>query len=246
MYNDGFVGANPAGPALITFFQHVPAKRRPEIAIVDAAGNVVRHLSGSYETDDGKKYWVSNAAGYNRLGWDGTEDGPVRWHGTSVGNMGPLTGAEALPGTYTIRLTIDGKKYTQPFVLNADPRSPWTPEERQQRQTYLRQLYSDVSRIDTLLNEIDAREKALRRSRKSGADARIAAYDATRDALTANDRNDEDSIARPDRLRERLLGATGSLGTLQPPFAAHEANVRDLHAEFERQFALLQASALLP
>jgi hypothetical protein len=243
LYNGGFVGPNPKGPALITFFQRAPAKRRPELDIVDAAGRVVRHLRGSYETDDGKKYWVSNATGYNRLAWDGTEDGPVRWHGTTLQNMGPLTGAEALPGAYTVRLRIDGALFEQPFVLAADPRSPWTAEQRTARHAFLQQLNADFSEIDVLLNAIDVKEKKLRHGPRTRQSLRrLQELAAVRDALTANDRNDEDSIARPDRLREQI-GAAG-LGALQPPFAAHLATLHDLQADFDRRVPALRAIVL--
>jgi photosystem II stability/assembly factor-like uncharacterized protein len=230
------IGANPKGPALVTFWQTHLARTRPSIEILDGSGSIVRHLSGSYLTDDGKKYWVSNAAGYNRLAWDGMEDGPVRWTGTSLQNAGPLTGAEALPGTYTIRLTIDGRTFDQPFTLKADPRNPWTADELRARHAYLAQLYADVSQIDVVLNAIDSQERRLRAKHHDGkASVRIAALDEVRQSLTANDLHDEDSIAKPDRIRESLFGAAGNIGgSFQPPTAAHLANAAALQAEFER------------
>ena len=239
-----FVGANPKGPALITFFQRAPARRRPWIEIVNADGKIVRHLRGAYETEDGTKFWVSNATGYNRLAWDGLEDGPVRWRGTTVQNMGPLTGAEALPGTYAVHLEIDGRTFSQSFELRADPRSPWTAAERAQRHAYLQQLYDDISDVDTLLNTIDAQERSLRRGDKNAATtARIAELGRLRDELTANDRRDEDSTAKPDRLRERLFAATGPLGgSFQPPFAAHSAAAAELQADYDRVVASVRAS----
>ncbi len=231
-------GTNPKGPALVTFWQTHPAHVRPAIDVIDASGKIVRHLRGSYRTDDGNKYWVTNAPGYNRLAWDGLEDGPVRWNGTTLANAGPLTGAEALPGTYTIRLTIDGHTQEQPFVLAADPRSPWTPADLVARHAYLSRLYDDISALDTLLNTIDAREASLRKRHDTSARARVAQLDAVRDSLTANDLNDEDSIGKPDRIREQLFGASGAIGSsFQPPTAADAANADDVHARFERAFA---------
>jgi hypothetical protein len=231
-------GANPKGPALVTFWQTHPAHARPTIDVIDANGKIVRHLSGSYRTDDGTKYWVTNAPGYNRLAWDGFEDGPVRWNGTTLQNAGPLTGAEALPGTYTIRLTIDGHVQDQPFVLAADPRSPYTAADLGVRHAYLTRLYDDISAIDTLLNTIDARENALRKRKDAASRTRIARLDAIRDSLTANDLNDEDSIGKPDRIREQLFGASGAIGSsFQPPTAADAANADDVHARFERAYA---------
>ena len=230
-----FVGENPKGPALITFWQSAPAKARPSIEIVAANGTVVRHLSGSFETDEGKKYWVTNAAGYNRLAWDGTEDGPVRWTGTTIGNQGPLTGAEALPGDYTVRLTIDGQTLAQPFVLNADPRSPYTAAQLAERQAYLRRAYAAAGTINALLNDIDRQERALRNRHDAAATQRRAALDGVRDELTADDRRDEDGIGKPDRLRERVFGLTGQFGgSYQPPFAAHLAAAQEVFADYDR------------
>ena len=59
------------------------------------------------------KWYVSNDAGLNRITWDGNEDGPTRWLGTSFQNAGPGSGPEALPGKYTARLHIDGKTFDQ-------------------------------------------------------------------------------------------------------------------------------------
>jgi len=232
------VGANPKGPALITFWQNHPAKTRPAIEIVNAAGTVVRHLSGSYKTDDGPKYWVPNAAGYTRLAWDGMEDGPERWNGTSLGNAGPLTGAEALPGTYTVRLTIDGHMQQQPFVLRADPRSPWKAEQLAARHAYLATLLADVSTIDHLLNEIDAKRRLLLRAHPAGFRTAIARLDAIVATLTANDEHDEDGIGRPDRVREQLFGAAGAIGgSFQPPTAAHQAFAAEVQQTYERTLA---------
>lgn len=233
-----FVGQNPKGPALITFWQDTPAKVRPAIEVVDAAGNVIRHLSGSFQTDEGLKYWVTNVGGYNRLAWDGIEDGPVRWNGTTLQNAGPLTGAEALPGEYTIRLNAGDRRFAQPFTLRADPRNPWTAAELAERHTWLRRLYADISQIDTLLNAIDAQERALRRRRDDASVARLGALDAVRGEVTADDRRDEDSIGKPDRLRERVFALTGTIGgSYQPPFAAHRAAADAVQHDFDRIMA---------
>jgi photosystem II stability/assembly factor-like uncharacterized protein len=237
-----FVGPNPSGPALITFWQTAPSAVRPAIDVVDAQGSVVRHLRGSYVTDDGTKHWVSNAAGYNRLAWDGLEDGPVRWTGTTLQNAGPLTGAEALPGDYAIRLHIAGRTLSQPFTLRADPRSPWTPDELRLRHAFLHTLYDDVSAIDVLLNSIDRQVRVLRRGGGAGAAARIAALAAVRSELTADDRRDEDGISKPDRLREQVFGIAGTIGgSFQPPFAAHIAAAQAVQSQVDRTLASARA-----
>ncbi len=91
-----FVGDNPPYGALITYYL-ARAARQATITILDSHGHAVRHLKG----DDVPKH-----AGMNRASWDLNEDGPVKWTGTFKENQGPDTGAEAVPGTYTVRLAL--------------------------------------------------------------------------------------------------------------------------------------------
>jgi len=79
-------------------------------------------------------------------------------------------------------------------------------------------VYGMIDSIDKALNEID------RRMKNHPSPSERAALGALRDRLTSDSRYDEDSIAKPDRLRERVFGLTGPLGgNLQPPFEQHEA-----------------------
>jgi hypothetical protein len=79
-------------------------------------------------------YWVrpaqilSSAAGMHRFVWDMHYAPP-----DSLGHEFPISaiyhdtpklplGAWALPGNYTVKLTVDGKSYSQPLVVKMDPR----------------------------------------------------------------------------------------------------------------------------
>ena len=42
--------------------------------------------------------------------------------------LSPL-GVRALPGSYTAKLTVDGKSYTQPLTLKMDPRIQTSPDD---------------------------------------------------------------------------------------------------------------------
>jgi len=52
----------PPSGAVITFYQRRAAKQRPWLEILDAQGHAVRTLRGSFPTDDGRKYFVTNVA----------------------------------------------------------------------------------------------------------------------------------------------------------------------------------------
>jgi len=217
-----YVAPNAPSGALLTFFQKKKAKVRPWIEILDAQGKAVRTLRGSYRTDEGKKWFVTNDAGINRVVWDGNEDGPTRWNGTSLQNAGPLTGAEALPGAYVARLHVDAYIAEQTFRLTDDPQVTWTTDERAARHAFVATLFGWYDGIDRALNAIDARMK-------KATPAERGRLVALRDELTSNAKYDEDSIGKPDRMRERIGGLAGALGgALQPPFDQHREALRAL------------------
>jgi len=79
-------------------------------------------------------YWVrrtqilSGEAGMHRFVWDVHHAPPDALERefpiSAIVHNTPLVplGAWALPGSYTVRLTVDGKSYTQPLTLKMDPR----------------------------------------------------------------------------------------------------------------------------
>jgi photosystem II stability/assembly factor-like uncharacterized protein len=125
-YDDPTVGTDPEYGASISYFLSAPAKTRPVVTILDAGGQVIRTLSGS------------NAAGLNRVTWDlrGTLSTEVRLFTSPMynphivagpdGRVAPGTARLSVlqpPGTYTVRLTVDGTSQTQQLVVRKDPNS---------------------------------------------------------------------------------------------------------------------------
>ena len=59
---------------------------------------------------------------------------------------GSVTGPVAAPGSYTAKLTVDGKSYTQTFELEeADPRLATTPEDYAKQLSLALQLRDKLS-----------------------------------------------------------------------------------------------------
>jgi hypothetical protein len=77
------------------------------------------------------------------------------------------------PGTYTAKLTVDGKSYTQPIVVKQDPRVKTPAAAMQQVYTLTKQLYFgavDAHTAATTLASMRA-DATKRRAAASGADA---------------------------------------------------------------------------
>src|SRR5438067_673895 len=73
----------------------------------------------------------------------------------------------APPGTYTARLTVDGKRYEQPITLRLDPRVNTPAAGLAQLNTLTRELYDDAAQAHNAYTE--ARALIVRLG--SGADA---------------------------------------------------------------------------
>ena len=67
---------------------------------------------------------VSSAAGAHRFVWDLRTAGSTKGLGmAAIWQNTPISrGAFVQPGTYTVRLTVDGKAFQQQLELRADPR----------------------------------------------------------------------------------------------------------------------------
>jgi hypothetical protein len=181
----------------------------------------------------------SNDAGLNRVVWNFTEAGPVKWTGAPNRRFqGPDDGATVVPGRYTARIMLNGRRFVQAFTVKPDPQA--TETLAQMRASYnafakLDRLYSNV---DVMLNDLDTIGKALDAQQAPSGGAAQAALERVRQArasvmakLTAAYTNGEDSVSRPGSLRENIDGAFTSLesfpvqGVITPAAAQFYARI---------------------
>jgi photosystem II stability/assembly factor-like uncharacterized protein len=136
---------NPPDGAIIYYSLDSKPQAPITIEVVDATGAVVRRMT-SAPMDPVKEaarppepnFWIAPPfrlpaeAGGNRTNWDLRVDAPPAFTHTFEINANPgLTPASPQgplvpPGSYTLRLTVDGKTYTQAVTVTNDPRSPAT------------------------------------------------------------------------------------------------------------------------
>lgn len=239
-------GDNPPDRAIFSFFLPQPAKSAPTIDVLDATGRIVRHLAGTHQVDDEEKPVVSNVAGYNRTTWDLTTDPPVAWTRAPKWNRGPQNGADILPGTYRVRLNVDGTSYVQPLDVRGDLRANVTLAHRIGHVAYVRTLYDALSRVDVALDELDNVQLQIPERIKSlpaGANglapaARAVLEAATRDAhvLSSYPLNGQDNDFLRDLVRERIQSLIAN-ATLLAPTAEQTRESRALLREVDAQLA---------
>ena len=138
MPRDEPIAENPPYGAMIDYYLKANTSGPLTIEILDPAGEVIRKYSSADkpapvnpDTLNIPAFWVrtpevpSTAAGMHRWIWDLRPTPAPRPAGGGGGGGGFGRGGAplVLPGTYIVRLTANGKSYTQPLLVKMDPRT---------------------------------------------------------------------------------------------------------------------------
>jgi hypothetical protein len=134
--------------------------------------------------------------GVNRVNWDLRYDAPPAFTHSYEINANPgqtppsPEGLQAAPGTYTIKLIVDGRSYTQTLTVHNDPRSTATAADLRAQQA----LLINIARALRLTWDGYQQASALRAAVASAAPSAaptevstaVAAYTAKLDSLEGN------------------------------------------------------------
>ncbi len=181
--NDVFLGSplppeepiakNPVDGAIVDYYLPAAAKL-VTLEISDSTGKLVRRYSSGQKKEQphpplaiaerwlAKPVVLENTAGAHRFVWD------LRW-GSSGGNpeieeeegFGAPRGPRAAPGSYQLKLTVDGNALTQPLKVEMDPRSQATRAELEEQLRLALEFFAEVRSSRKALAEIAAVKKRL-------------------------------------------------------------------------------------
>ncbi len=180
--NDTFVGSplppeeptaeNPPNGAMIDYFLKSPASSIT-LEVFDAQQNLIRKFS-SEDQGSGKhamlpvaERWfpkpevLDKTPGMHRFIWSlnwGSSGGPSADEEADTHNP---SGPKVTAGIYQVRLTVDGKAYTDSLQVVMDPRSPATPELLAQQLQLGKEIFEETRRARRALAEIASVQKNL-------------------------------------------------------------------------------------
>jgi photosystem II stability/assembly factor-like uncharacterized protein len=212
-----------AEPATIEYWLKQPAKSMT-LDILDGAGKVIRSYKGGTpkaakadeddEDEDSRDGPVgpSMAAGLNRFAWDLRYDGVVKFPGMVL--WGATTnGPMALPGTYQVRLTVDGETLTAPVTIVKHPLRDTPTADLQQQLDIAMAIRDKASEANEAVIKIRRIKKdvADRVAKKSDGKLRAAA-DRLTENLTAveeaiyqvRNRSNQDPLNFPIKINNRF------------------------------------------
>lgn len=204
----------PAGASIYYFLKDKP-KGELKIDILAKDGRVVRSLSSvarepdySSEDDDPedfKKAALPTDPGVQRAVWDLTWEGARKIKGGKIDTGDPAAGPRAIPGTYEVRLTVDGVTRSSPLHVVPDPRGGASPADLESQLTFALQVRDDVSKLTDVVNrlrsvreQLQARSKALESRKNDGGVADLL-------------KNSEALVTKADALEDKLHNRTAEV-----------------------------------
>jgi photosystem II stability/assembly factor-like uncharacterized protein len=169
---------NPPDGAIIDYALRAAASGSVTLDIVDRLGMPVRHFSSDDRAEPAETTlniptsWIrppqslSSGAGMHRFVWDLRYPPPATLsheypiaaieHDTPREPRGPWV----LPGIYTVKLTVNGKSYSQPLTVRMDPRARITPAALAQQLSLARRLGVALRQDSAVLGEVRVRKAA--------------------------------------------------------------------------------------
>ena len=219
-----------------------------KIEFVDGKGQVMRTVEGQPPPKPGEKPAAGGggegfgppgptrapmAAGVNRFSWDLNSTpvvsfpGMILWGATQNGPM-------VLPGSYSVRLTVDGREHTQPFAIVKHPLRPTTDADLQYQWDLASRIRDKVNEanlavinIRRIKSDITARSKdAPKEVQDAGAKLaqELSAIEA--DVYQVRNQSGQDPLNFPIKTNNRLasllrVAVTGEgrpTGNVEPIF----------------------------
>jgi photosystem II stability/assembly factor-like uncharacterized protein len=231
-------GQNPPDGAIIHYQLKAASSSPVTLEVLDSAGKVLRKFSSADQADpitafkNVPVYWIrqpkslSAQAGLHRFVWDLRLPSPDSLeHGfpiSAVPHDTPMEpqGAFVLPGTYTLRLTANGKSQTQTLVVKNDPRLKISLADLQKQHALELQVtqqmhdtYSAAKQAESLIEQI----KKARSSASGDAAKALDDFNAKVTELASGGNASGGFGADPyrnlDSLNSSLAGLLGSLGS---------------------------------
>jgi photosystem II stability/assembly factor-like uncharacterized protein len=161
------------GQAFLNFTLKTAPKEQVELEILSSDGKSVRKLRTRARAGLNRVRWdlhydpprlvaLRTAAPENSHIWSeprfrDVDSRPITHWGTRPAEVGPIV----TPGTYTVRLKVDGQSYTQQLTVLRDPHSPGSEADINASVKTLLQIRDDISQVSDTVNQIEWMRKQL-------------------------------------------------------------------------------------
>ena len=195
-------GQNPPDGAIIDYYLAQKANSI-SLEIMDITGKVIRRYS---DKDTLYKigpvniplYWVrpqqilSAGAGAHRFLWDmhyAPQNIPPAYPIAAIyNNTAPdFTSPWVMPGSYTIKLTVDGKTYSEPIVVKIDPGVKTNIKDLQLQHNLSMMCYTNIEKCRKILKEITEKNDPALTEKEKNITRYIGIFNSLQNTLQDSD-----------------------------------------------------------
>jgi photosystem II stability/assembly factor-like uncharacterized protein len=194
---------------------------------------------------------LTTDAGLNRFVWDMRYADAVRFPGMILWS-GETRGPRIPPGTYQVRLSVDGKTFTESFEVLKDPRIATTPEEFARQLTLLLKIrdklsdaHNGILQIRDVRKQVDDLVKRV--ADQQGAKGVVESGRSLNAKLTAieeelyqtKNQSSQDPLNYPIRLNNKLAALAGIVASADAAptdqsYALYEELTGKIDAQLQR------------
>jgi photosystem II stability/assembly factor-like uncharacterized protein len=200
---------------------------------------------------------VPNKVGLNTFAWN------LRYPDASVfENMilwaGGTSGPVVLPGTYTVRMTVNGQSYRQPMTVVRDPRTTATDADLREQFELLMRIHEKTSQANDAVRTIrNVKAQLADREKKMPGD-KSAAFSSVVTSLTdklsaieseiyqVKNQSGQDPLNYPIRLNNKIAALSGVVGgTDAKPTSQAYTVFNDLSSQLDRQLSAMRGALII-
>ena len=200
---------------------------------------------------------VPNKAGLNQFAWN------LRYPDASVfQNMimwaGSVAGPTALPGTYSVRMTVGGQRFSQPFTIVKDPRTTATDADLKEQFDLLMRIRDKTSEANDAVKTIrNVKAQLADRSKrmtgpKAGSFAELATNLTARlsavesEIYQVKNQSSQDPLNYPIKLNNKIAALAGVVGGVDAKPTSQSYTVfNDLSAQLDRQLQAMRGPLMV-
>jgi len=242
-------GKNPPDGAILDYYLASAAKDPVILEILDSAGATVRRYSSDDPPLNMEKiagehpipmYWVrpsqilSREPGMHRFVWNLRRASPralnYEFPISAIAHDTPLLplGSWVVPGNYTVKLTVDGKKYTQSLAVRMDPRIKTSLADLEAKANLENGAISGMNQSYDALGQVES-VRAQIKAVSPKAKGKLA-----------------ESLESLDKQCAQLAGATVSTFFGTPPNGKQPENLSSLNQHFGQLLAIADSADAAP
>jgi hypothetical protein len=261
-------GENPPNGAMVDYYLNAAATGPVTLEIFNGAGKLVRRYSSAEKvppinekTLDIPIAWIhppeppSADPGMHRFVWD------LHYLGAGGGRRGGMAalmamfgfggGPWAMPGDYTVKLTVNGQSYEQPLMVKMDPRVKTSQEDLQKQFDMAQQVLVLTGEVNgasrqaaELLDKLKALEPKVASRKNKALAEQVEKISKNTTAILGQQARGELAAGAPEPTdRTTLRYVAGALGEVERAIeSADVAPTTDAASAFEQDGQIVQAA----